>query len=200
VQLTDDEGRAAVAIARSALDTFVKSGSLPKGSENTGFLAQRRGAFVTLKVAADSSLRGCIGFPLPVMRAAEALARATVAAASEDPRFPAVRPEELDSLLVEVSLLTLPEEIKVAKKSEMPSHVVIGRDGLIVSRGPQSGLLLPQVAPEFGLSQTDFLSQTCMKAGLLPDAWLLDGVKVERFQAEVFAEEEPRGRVVRLKS
>ncbi len=125
----------------------------------------------------------------------EAVVEATVGAASEDPRFPPVQPSELTGILVEVSALTKPETIKVGKRIELPSTIRIGTDGLIISTPSQSGLLLPQVAVEFNLKASDFLTEACIKAGLPPDSWLLDGVKVQKFQAEVFAEVVPRGTV-----
>ena len=76
-------------------------------------------------------------------------------------------------------------------EKRLPETVVIGRDGLIVTRGPYSGLLLPQVAPEWGFHSMEFLSQTCVKAGLPPDAWLDEDTMVEHFQAQIFAEVAP---------
>jgi len=101
---------------------------------------------------------------------------------------------ELGSLTVEVSALTAPETLK-CNPVDLPDHVRIGTDGLIVIGLGRSGLLLPQVATEMGLAPDDFLSLTCEKAGLLPDTWLTPDVEVNRFQAEVFSEPKPRGDV-----
>ncbi|HIQ03592.1 MAG TPA: TIGR00296 family protein, partial [Desulfurococcales archaeon] len=79
---------------------------------------------------------------------------------------------------------------------DIPKQITIGRDGLIVERGIFKGLLLPQVPVEYGWDTKTFLAETCMKAGLPPDAWLLEGTKVYKFQALIFAEEEPRGRII----
>jgi len=108
-----------------------------------------------------------------------------------------VQADELDQLIVEVSALTPPEAIHSDTPMKLPEHVRIGVDGLIVSGMGTSGLLLPQVAREYRLSPADFLSETCVKAGLMPDAWLTDDVKVQRFQAEVFSETSPNGEVKR---
>jgi len=161
--------------------------------------SEARGVFVTLNTLGPvgSNLRGCIGFPFPVKKLGDALREAAVAAASEDPRFPPVSKGELGSILVEVSVLTIPKDLDVPRR-EMPSHIRIGIDGLMVSRSYESGLLLPQVATEFGMNQVEFLSQACMKAGLPPDAWLDPATKVQVFQAEIFAEKAPKGDVVKV--
>lgn len=199
--LSIEEGEAAVALARGTLDAHV-SGAVVKPSEfSPDALSERRGVFVTLNIASASigeRLRGCIGFPLPVKKLGDAIREATVAAASEDPRFPPVTKSELDSMVVEVSILTKPEAIEVSRPQDLPARVRIGTDGLIVSRSYLSGLLLPQVATEFNLDQSEFLSQACLKAGLPPDSWLDRETKVQVFQAEVFAESNPRGKVVRV--
>jgi uncharacterized protein (TIGR00296 family) len=197
MHLTSAQGAELVRLARSTLDSYVSKEERPKVSRWTGYLGEKRGAFVTLNLLPPEGegLRGCIGFPYPVKELGEAVVEATIGAASEDPRFPPVQPSELTRLLVEVSALTKPETIKVGRRSELPSTIAIGTDGLIISTSYQSGLLLPQVAVEFGLKPTDFLTEACIKAGLPPDSWLLDGVNVQKFQAEVFAEAVPRGAV-----
>ena len=116
-----------------------------------------------------------------------------MAAASEDPRFPPIAEAELGSVTVEVSVLTVPVDIGKGGGRDLQQSVRVGTDGLIVSRGDRSGLLLPQVATEFGFDAVEFLSQACMKAGLPPDAWLEEGTRVQAFQAEVFGEAAPRG-------
>lgn len=199
--LTLDQGRTIVSIARERLDSFVRSGGVEEGSENgEAYMRENRGVFVTLNMVGSGveNLRGCIGIPYPVKQLGSALLESAIAAASEDPRFPPVTSEELDSVVVEVSVLTVPQELKVAKNEDIPSQIQIGKDGLIVSDEFHSGLLLPQVATEFSLGASDFLSAACMKAGLLPDAWLTGGVSVKKFQAEIFAEERPHGPVRRL--
>ena len=202
MSLSAAQGGELVRLARSTLDAFVSQKERAEPREWSGYLGAKRGVFVTLNLLeGDSkSLRGCIGFPYPVKELGEAVVEATIAAASEDPRFPPVEPRELANILVEVSALTIPEVIEVSRKIEIPSAIKIGSDGLIVATKDQSGLLLPQVAVEFKLTPADFLGQACLKAGLLPDSWLLDGVTVQRFQAEVFSEARPRGRVKLVES
>lgn len=198
--LSLEEGRTAVAIARDALEAHSSTRRPEQKRWSQSVFSELRGVFVTINSTAPGSerLRGCIGFPYPVKPLGDAIQEAAVAAATEDPRFPPVSEPELGSVVLEVSVLTKPEVLQVRKRQDLPSHVRIGVDGLIISRYGLSGLLLPQVATEFGMDQTEFLSQACMKAGLPPDAWLEADTEVKAFQAEIFAEDSPRGAVVRL--
>ncbi len=202
MSLTDDQGRTIVGIARAALESRVRRSRAVTQSWTEGYLSEVRGVFVTLNstVPGAERLRGCIGFPYPVKPLGEAVQEAASAAATEDPRFPPVSPPELDSIAVEVSVLTSPTALVAPRRTDLPKMVRVGTDGLIVSRPPYSGLLLPQVATEFGLGPEEFLSQASMKAGLTPDAWLDPETAVQRFQAEIFAEEKPRGRVARVET
>lgn len=200
--LTLEEGKEVVNLARSTLDSFVTEGKFQRRSWSAGYLSVKRGVFSTLSIrdVEGESLRGCIGFPYPIKPLGVAVQETTVAAASEDPRFPPVTRGELGRIVIEVSALTVPAEVKsssssLSSRKELPSLIQVGRDGLIVTAGYQSGLLLPQVAVEQKWEADEFLSQTCMKAGLLPDSWLDPKTTIQRFQAEIFGEEEPRGDV-----
>ena len=201
MSLTIEEGKAAVALARETLDSHVAGKGRGPRAWSSGVFSELRGVFVTINLAEQrpDRLRGCIGFPYPVKPLGGAIQEATIAAASEDPRFPPVAKEELGLVVLEVSVLTKPEVLVAPTPQGLSSRVRIGVDGLIVSRSGLSGLLLPQVATEFGMDQTEFLSQACMKAGLPPDAWLERGTEVQTFQAEIFAEENPRGTAVRVR-
>jgi uncharacterized protein (TIGR00296 family) len=195
--LTEEQGTTLVRLARSTVENFVKGEGTPEAETwDSPFLFEERGAFVTIKKV-DGDLRGCIGFPYPVKKLGDAVVEASISAAAHDPRFPPVRPKELDGLLIEVSALTKPEELEYRTPTELPSMVRVGTDGLMVSGSGGSGLLLPQVATEYHMDSVEFLSQTCLKAGLMPDAWLTGGLTVQRFQAEVFGEVSPRGEVKR---
>jgi hypothetical protein len=104
--------------------------------------------------------------------------------------------KELDSIVIEVTILGVPERINVDKPKDYPSHIKIGRDGLIVERGFYKGLLLPQVPIEQKWNKEDFLSHTCMKAGLMPDAWLdKKDINISKFTGQIFYETEPRGEI-----
>lgn len=197
--LSLEQGSHIVRLARETVEFVVVNGKrptsvdLPRLEGDGSFLKEKRGAFVTL-TDLDGGLRGCIGVPFPVKPLEEAITQGAIGAAMHDPRFPPVSPAELPGLIVEVSALTAPEAIS-GKPSERPSHVRIGMDGLMVSGRGSGGLLLPQVATDFNASPVEFLSMTCEKAGLFPDAWLDEKVEVRRFQAEVFSEKSPRGLV-----
>ena len=156
-----------------------------------------RGVFVTLKRYPDDALRGCIGYPLPVLPLQTALARAAVSAAVDDYRFRPVRGVDLPRITLEVSVLTVPVPLRFSSPEEALRSLVVGRDGLIVEGLGSSGLLLPQVAPEQGWNAEELLEGTCEKAGLPPHAWRDPRVTVRRFEAEVFREVTPGGDVVR---
>ncbi len=193
---SDEDGRLAVAAARAVVENHVR-GEKPAKLDLSDVFKKKSGVFVTLTTHPTGDLRGCIGYPEPLLPLEEALRDSAVSACSRDPRFPPVKPAELERVKVEVSLLTPPEEIKVKKPTDLPKHVEVGLDGLIVQRGLNRGLLLPQVPVEWGWNSAEFLSQTCLKAGLAPDTWLREGTKVFKFQAEVFSEDRPRGAVKR---
>ncbi|HYA57746.1 MAG TPA: TIGR00296 family protein [Thermoplasmata archaeon] len=200
--LSDEEGTLAVRLARRAVERAlhapptVGAGAPPEAPVPASF-SERRGAFVTWRRFPTGDLRGCIGFPLPVLPFERAIIEASISAAEEDPRFPPVRATELPRLTVEVSALTVPELLRFSSPEEAVRSVTVGRDGLVVEGRGTSGLLLPQVAPEQGWDAEQLLEGTCEKAGLPPNAWKDPAIRVKRFRAEVFAEESPGGAVVR---
>ena len=191
------DGEAAVRLARRAvtvlLDPGAAHGPLPALSKT---FEEPRGVFVTWRTHPGRDLRGCIGYPLPVLVLREAVEQAAVAAALDDPRFPPVRAGELTALTAEVSVLTLPAALPDADR---PSWIRPGLDGVLVGSGRLSGLLLPQVAVEQGWNAEELLDGACEKAGLPPGAWRRPNVRVQTFQAEIFAEVEPRGPIRRAR-
>lgn len=144
-------------------------------------LRRPSGAFVTLNER-GGQLRGCIGSIEPVAPLAQAVSSSAVSAAFRDPRFYPVTKEELPQLHIEVSVMSPIVPVRDVEEIE------VGRDGLIVSRGSRAGLLLPQVATEYGWDRETFLRQTCVKAGLPPDCWRSPDCRIEKFSAEVFGE------------
>ncbi len=140
-------------------------------------------------------MRGCIGTPVATRPLLEQVVTSAVEAATMDARFRPVGIEELEKLVVEVTVLSELERLEVGKPLELREEILVGRDGLMVDSLGSRGLLLPQVAVEEGFDSEEFLSQCCLKAGLPPDAWLTSEVKVSRFRGQVFVEEKPRGRV-----
>lgn len=187
---TDEDGERAVRIARAVMENHIKRMEIPVFTVPAIF-KKKSGVFVTITTLPGDQLRGCIGYPEPIMPLIDAIKDAAISASSRDPRFPPVKPDELKKLKVEVSLLTPPEEIKVKKPRELVACVNVGKHGLIMERGGRRGLLLPQVPVEWKWNSEEFLCQTCMKAGLMPDAWLQEGTKCYKFEAEVFSEEKP---------
>jgi AmmeMemoRadiSam system protein A len=179
LSLTAEERRALLQLARNAILAHLTRGPAP--TIGTGAAASRLGAFVSIHVRGE--LRGCIGCPQPDRTLGETVARCAVSAASEDPRFPPLMLSELPDAQIEISVLGPIEPVK-----DPASEIVVGRHGLIVSRGYCKGLLLPQVATEHDWDRETFLSHTCLKAGLRPDAWRT-GARISRFEAEVFAEQ-----------
>ena len=197
--LSEEERRLALSIPRRAIQRAlgpdrVRDPAVPFRSERLpAVFDEHRGVFVTLKRFPSLELRGCIGYPLPVLALREALARAAVSAAVEDPRFRPVRSAELSRLAIEVSVLTVPTAIRFEQPEDLVRAVQVGRDGLIVTGFGSSGLLLPQVAPELHWTSEEFLEGTCEKAGLPPNSWRDRRVTVQRFEAEVFGESIPGG-------
>lgn len=144
-------------------------------------LRRRSGAFVTLNDR-EGELRGCIGSIEPVAPLYQAVSSSAISAAFRDPRFYPVKREELTDLHLEISVMGPITPVRDVNEIE------VGRDGLIISRGHYAGLLLPQVATEWGWDRETFLNQTCVKAGLPPTAWRSPETKIEHFSAEVFGE------------
>jgi AmmeMemoRadiSam system protein A len=140
------------------------------------------GAFVTLHIRGN--LRGCIGYIQGVKCIPDTVIEMTKASAFKDPRFASLRKEEFDLIDIEISVLSPIEPVNSI------SEIQVGRDGLIISRGFNSGLLLPQVAIEQGWDRDTFLEHTCYKAGLPGNAWQVKGTKIEKFSAQVFGERE----------
>jgi len=177
-ELSAADRRTLLVLARQTVAARA-SGAAPPAVPATP--AARAGAFVTLH--RGRQLRGCIGSLETDRPVAEIVRQSAAAAAAEDPRFPPVRPEEVGALDVEVSVLGPLERLDPVD----PAGVEIGRHGLVVEEGLRRGLLLPQVAIEWGWDAEAFLSQACVKAGLPTDAWRR-GARVYRFEAVVFGE------------
>jgi uncharacterized protein (TIGR00296 family) len=186
-----EDGTKAVQFARQIIQAYVqqKKNSIPVLGSS---FQEKQGVFVTLHTYPDHELRGCIGIPLPVMSLQSSILEAAQSV-TQDPRFPPLQEEELDAILVEITILTKPQLIKVKEPKDYPVHIDIGRDGLIVEHGFYKGLLLPQVPVEQAWEKEEYLSHTCMKAGLPPDAWFDKSTKISKFQGQIFTEIKPHG-------
>jgi len=190
-----DQGKAAVRFARSAVEAEASRSEVGKAPECPGF-SDPRGAFVTLNTYPGGSLRGCIGYPYPVMSLAEAIEE-SARSACHDPRFPDLSPEETDGIVVEVTVLTAPEAIPSMPPDEIAESIRIGRDGLMLELAGCRGLFLPQVPVEQGWDVQEYLGFLSMKAGLPYGAWRDPRARLSRFEGEIFSETSPRGDVVR---
>jgi uncharacterized protein (TIGR00296 family) len=201
-RLTQEEGEYLVRLARKAAETFLTKRQIIKMPADTPLkLKEQCGVFVTINTVQGKShrLRGCIGIPYPTTMLAKAVIESAISSATQDPRFPPMRQEELDHVVFEVSALTPPERIEVEKPQEYCNKIKVGRDGLIVERTYCKGLLLPQVPVELKWDEETFLCECCAKAGLPSDSWLVNGTKVYSFQAIIFEETTPKGSIVRKK-
>jgi len=195
-EISIEDGKILVKTARTIVTEYLKNKTKitldKKFESNYSF---NSGVFVTLNN--PLGLRGCIGYPLPDRKLFDVLIEASIAAATEDPRFPPVKSEELDQITFEVTVLTQPEEILVSDPKEYPSKIKVGRDGLIVKHGLNSGLLLPQVPVEYSWTEEEFLGHTCEKANLPRDCWKGKETQIQKFEGIVFKEESPNGDIVR---
>lgn len=166
-------------IARNSIEGQLKEGKIPDFSITEPELLEKRAAFVTL--TKGGRLRGCIGYTEPIYALHQAVASCAVSAAFSDPRFSPLRRDELAEIQIEISVLTPLQRIQDI------SEIEVGVHGLFITRGFYRGLLLPQVATEYGWDRETFLEQTCHKAGLPPDAWK-KGAEIYIFSAEIFHE------------
>jgi len=195
-QLSDSDGAVLVKTARKAVTEFLSNGNRMKlESDLEEKFSFNSGVFVTLNN--PGGLRGCIGFPMPEKKLSHAIIEGAIAAATEDPRFPSVKTNELNDIVFEVTVLTPPVEIDVSDPTEYLEKIKVGRDGLIIRHSFSSGLLLPQVPVEYGWDVEEFLQHTCEKAGLARDTWKNESVKIEKFEGIIFKEETPNGAIVR---
>jgi uncharacterized protein (TIGR00296 family) len=193
---TQEEGEFLVRLARKSVKEYLNDRKLVKAPDDTpAKLKQNFGAFVTLNTFKNkkSELRGCIGYPYPMKALVNTVIECAISSAFQDPRFHPVAPGELDNIAFEVSVLTQPQKVQVQNLTKLPEKIKVGEDGLMVENGINRGLLLPQVPLKYKWDEKDFLNQTCMKAGLTPDCWLMKSTKIYKFQCIIISEESPKG-------
>jgi len=177
--LNDDQKEILLDLARDAVSAKIREDRAIRAETEDPVLLSKRGVFVTLKT--NGKLRGCIGYPLPHKPLAEAVVEMAIAAATKDYRFDSLGENDLGSLEIEISVLTLPRPIKDI------SEIIVGRHGIIVSKGHHKGLLLPQVPVEYAWDLETYLRHGCLKAGLDQNEWKR-GAVIEVFEAQVFSE------------
>jgi len=192
--LSKSDGKELVKLARKTVENYFKNKKLKmKGTK----FKEKRGIFVSIHTFPDHELRGCIGYPYPILALDEAIQRASISAAFQDPRFPPLIQDELKKVVFEVSILTVPKIIEVKNPKDYIKKIVIGKDGLMIEHGSlHKGLLLPQVPTQYEWDVETFLEHLCMKAGLMVDMWLDTKTKIYKFQTQIFAEREPNGEII----
>lgn len=178
--LTDEEKRSLLSLARQSIEFALSGHGAPPPDSFSGNLALRKGAFVTLHQR--GRLHGCIGRITALDPLATVVAECASGAATQDPRFAPLQPRDLHDVAIEISVLSRPRQIAA------PEELQPGVHGLLITRGRNRGILLPQVAQKFKWSPEQFLQQTCRKAGLHPDDWKEPGTRIEVFTAEIFSD------------
>lgn len=180
--ISPQEGKLLLKLARQSLELWIREGKrAPIPEDIPASLEDGLGAFVTL--TENGELRGCIGNMVAHGPLVETVREMAIAAGTHDPRFPAVTKDELKGLRYEVSVISPMTETKA--KDVQP-----GRHGLYIRKGRAAGTLLPQVAQEHGWDRETFLSETCIKAGLRPQAWKDADCTIYTYTAQVFSEDE----------
>jgi len=182
MELSDSDKKELLRTARASIEQAMSGVPVSPGEISTGLLGEPRGVFVTLRLQND--LRGCIGYVEPRLPLLEAVREVAQKSAFEDPRFPPLSEEELKEVEIEISVLS------PLRKISSVDEIEIGKHGLVVDAGYTRGLLLPQVATEYGWGKEEFLSHTARKAGLPADAWKHRGIELFAFTSDVFSEAE----------
>lgn len=178
--MNDNAKRWLLKTARSSIEQYLKNEKYMPDKPHYSELEEKSGVFVTLKKNDD--LRGCIGYITGVEPLYSAVAAMAREAAFSDPRFPSVTSKEIDQIEIEISVLTPLIQVNGYEDIE------IGRHGLLVRNGYHSGLLLPQVATDWGYDRKQFLEQTCRKAGMKLECYKDSGTVIYSFSAEIFSE------------
>lgn len=178
--LTEKQGLFLLKFARRTIECFIRNEDTPLPDSYSDEFDEKRGVFVTLEK--DGNLRGCIGLPYPDKPLIDAV-RDAACSAARDPRFPPLGEKELDLVTVEVSVLTKPEKIEF--KGDLLEKIEPGKDGLILKKGWNSGLFLPQVWEQLP-DKRQFLENLCHKAYLPNGAW--KDAEIYRFRVQAFKE------------
>lgn len=197
-RLTPAEGKQLILEARRAVELYLeKEQAGPFLS--AGHFGEKRAIFVTINSYPSKELRGCIGFMRGAMPLGKAVREAAIHAAFGDSRFEPLQKGELEQIVFEASVLGEPKLILAKKSSELEGAIKIGRDGLIIEYGNASGLLLPQVAAEWNFTPRQFLQALCQKAGLPKDMYLSSSARIYCFEAQIFEEQSPGGKIAEKK-
>ena len=197
-KLSLSDGEFLIKLARKAIEKFVSTLSPPPvPKEYPKVLDDKKGVFVTILTYPNEDLRGCIGIVYPIKPLIKGVIEAACSA-SQDPRFEPLTKEELNKVILEVSVLSEPEEIKAEEPKDFVNKITIGKDGLLLVYKGYSSVFLPQVPVEQNWTAKEYLENLCLKAGLPFDAWLFYPIKLYKFQAQIFKEVEPNGKVIEV--
>jgi AmmeMemoRadiSam system protein A len=176
--LSDREKEALRHIAETVIESKARGKPVPEFAIDSPVLKEKRGAFVTINKGGQ--LRGCIGYIQPYKPLYQTVEEMASQAAFNDPRFDPVIESELPDLEIEISVLTPLKRIKDIEEIE------VGKHGILIEKGFYSGLLLPQVATEYGWNRKTFLEHTCLKAGLPTNSWKDEDTVISIFSADIF--------------
>lgn len=184
VGLNDQEKQYLLGLVRTTIVSILEDNKFPETVPISEKMNSKFGVFVTLHI--DGNLRGCIGYIEGVDSLYKSVMTMAQSAAFRDPRFPPVSKAEVEKLDIEISVLSPTKQIGTVEEIE------VGKHGLIIQQGSNRGLLLPQVATDWGWEKVEFLEQTCRKAGLPTNAWQDPQTKIFIFSAEIFSENDFR--------
>jgi uncharacterized protein (TIGR00296 family) len=205
--LQNYEGELLVRLARKAFNTALEFRNPQIPTELPNSLREKRGVFVRIGRSPDfqwnseTETLACLGYATSSRELIETTIDSAVACAVRIVRLPSFEISQLRNLLLEISVLTSPQLMMVASPAEYVKIIEPGVEGLIVEYGLATGLILPQVTAEKNYDEIALLGECCMKAGLPSDSWLkLSGIRIYRFQAEVFRETGPDGNAVKVTS
>ncbi len=192
LMLSEIDQRLALCIVHQTMEHYVMTGKRydPSLEGLPQIFHEPRGVFITLYIEKKNNeeLRGCVGFPLPSVPFAKAIAYATYSSLTNDPRFPPVEPEELSNMSVEIEVLSAMTRIEYKLKDTLIDQIEIGKDGLLLQAGRFSGLLLPTVPTKYGWNAEQFVQALCKKAGVSIDVIENANAVIYKFQAFVFRE------------
>ncbi len=182
-----DDAKKLIKNARNAIET--------KKITKTNF-KEKCGIFVTLETFPKKELRGCIGYSEPIFSIGKGIQKAAISAAYEDVRFSPLSKEELEKIIIEISILSNPEKLETNVEEKIMQEIVPGKHGLILKYNNKNGLFLPQVWEKIP-NKKDFLNALCMKAQLFPNCWKNLDVEIYKFKVEAFIEEKPNGEIIK---
>jgi uncharacterized protein (TIGR00296 family) len=192
-----DQGTELVKLARETVSEFFNKRKLELRKTDIKAFNEKHGVFVTIKNHEDNSLRGCIGHIAP-MNLYESLQQVSISAAFYDPRFSQLQESELDKVVFEISIMSEPVLVEGKNPTEWKKNIKIGRDGLIISNGSYSGLLLPQVPVEEKWDIDEYLKNVCIKAGMTEDFLSDENTQLWSFTCQAFQEKEPSGEIISI--